>query len=279
VFFTTWSSIVDGDGLCTAAGWGGPACPNQPGGTWIGHNLTRPDVHIADLPLLFAGSQPSAAGPMKPDPSSFTLLDFGDMMPVDATRGSHNASGVGRDAIDVALTHGGTQFGCCPKTAAGPSNRGRRVIVGNLGNYNPGKRSAGTTGTEAADENTLSLPRDLSLLVTEDGHHARRREILQRYVPELKSLRNESSREQQSCTLQPVASALTGGVAGLIDTPLLPGTTRWLGLRGKQLELLLQVSVPEPGAALPAYLSSPLPARFGLDVLATNSSSGRLRVP
>jgi hypothetical protein len=195
---------------------------------------------------------------MKPDPSSFTLLDFGDMMPVDATRGSHNASGVGRDSIDVALTHGGTQFGCCPKTAAGPSNSGRRVIVGNLGNYNAGKSRAGTTGTEAADENTLSLPRDLSLLVTEDGHNTQRREILQRYVPELQSLRNESSHEVQSVTLQSTINASGGTVR-------VPSTTRWLGLRGKQLELLLRVAAPEPGRVLPS--------RFGIDVLAANSSN------
>ena len=61
------------------------------------------------------------------------------MVPVGAGRGSHNASAVGRDALDVALQDGGTQFGRCPKTVAGPSNSGRRVIIGNLGNLNPGK--------------------------------------------------------------------------------------------------------------------------------------------
>ena len=37
-----------------------------------------------------------------------------------------NASAVG--GIDLAQTKGRTQFGCCPKTAAGPS--GRRIMFG-----------------------------------------------------------------------------------------------------------------------------------------------------
>ena len=80
VFFTTDSHIVDGEGKqCTAPGWGCLPCPNQPAGIFVGHNLSRPGVHIADLPLLFAGTQPDASGPMLPDPTSYTLLDFGDI--------------------------------------------------------------------------------------------------------------------------------------------------------------------------------------------------------
>ena len=171
------------------------------------------------------------------------------MTPVDGTRGAHNNSSVGRDALDVALNHGGTQYGCCPKTIASPSNSGRRVIIGNLGDYNPGKGGAGSTGTEVADENTPSLPHDLSVLVSGDGE-SQRREILQQYVPELQKLRVASSHEARSMVLAPSSDKL-------------PVT--WLELHGKQLELMLRLT-PSKGAALPTA--------FGVQVLATNGSKG-----
>merc|ERR1712046_61588 len=106
----TSSSIVDAEGHCTGPGWGGPPCPNAPGGHIAGKNLSDPGVHVADLPMLFGGMQPHPAGPLIVDPRSYTLLDFGNLMPVGADRGSHNNSSIGRDALDVALLHGGTQF-------------------------------------------------------------------------------------------------------------------------------------------------------------------------
>jgi hypothetical protein len=243
VFFTTFSSTVDGEGTCTAPGWGGPPCPNAPGGVFVGKNLSRPDVHIADLPMFFAGTQPRASGPIMPDWSTATLLDFGDMVPVGAGRGSRNASAVGRDALDVALQHGGTQFGCCAKTVAGPSNSGRRVIIGNLGNENPGKPAS----AEALVENTLSLPRDLSLKVSTRGA----KEILQQYVPELASLRIASSHEHQRLRLLPPSSSSAKAA-------------HWLGLQGKQLELIVRLSLVT-GKALPPII--------GLSVLCANASS------
>lgn len=245
VFFTTFSSMVDGEGKCTSPGWGGPPCPNAPGGVFVGMNLSRPDVHIADLPMLFAGTQPRASGPMMPDWSTATLLDFGDMVPVGADRGARNASAVGRDALDVALLHGGTQFGCCAKTVAGPSNTGRRVIISNLGNENPGKPAS----PEELVENTLSLPRDLSLKVSSTGG----KEILQQYVPELATLRITSSHERRRLRLLPPRS---GGSSRAIH---------WLGLQGKQLELIVRLSPVESNA---------LPPNFGLSVLCANVSSG-----
>ena len=63
------------------------------------------------------------------------------------------------------------------------------------------------------------------------------------YVPELRSLRIDDSHEAHRVTLQ-------------------SGATKWLGLRGKQLELVLKASPANTGA---------LPSTFGVDVLATNS--------
>ena len=97
---------------------------------------------------------------------------------------------------------------------------------------------------ESTDENTLSLPRDLSLSVSADG---RRKEIMQQYVPELQSLRIATSHEAQRLTLVPSAE----------------GLTHWLGLRVKQLELIVRLT-PVAG--------KPLPALFGVRVLCSNKT-------
>lgn len=45
--------------------------------------------------------------------TSHIAQDFGDMVPVGADRGSRKGgNGTGIEALDVALEHGGQQFGC-----------------------------------------------------------------------------------------------------------------------------------------------------------------------
>jgi hypothetical protein len=192
---------------------------------------------------------------MTVDERTYTLLDYGDMVPVNASRGSRlGKRGVGIRALDIALEHGGQRFGCCPKTIADGSNNGRRVVIGNLGNNNPGKNPEYAPGTNA--ENALSLPRDLTLGQEQGAvfpaSAAPTVVILQQFVPELKQLRTG--------TPEHVGRMVLRGDDG--DG----GSYHWFATAGAQLEIVIRFKCVTAGAVLPL--------RFGFDVLASKPSIG-----
>ena len=63
--------------------------------------------------------------------------------------------------VDLSTAHGRTQFGCCPKTSAGPG--GRRVMFGWLQNGGSDGGEPDRRNDIPSTNNTLTLPRDLSL--------------------------------------------------------------------------------------------------------------------
>jgi hypothetical protein len=103
--------------------------------------------------LFFIGSQPGGAGtPFVPKRT--TAVDWSPFSPHAATPGG----------LDVATGWGPTQYGCCPKTVADSpalaDGRTRRVMLGWMQN---GCSSSSPIGIKDSSENTLTLPRDLSL--------------------------------------------------------------------------------------------------------------------
>jgi hypothetical protein len=120
---------------------------------------------------------------MDVDWSSATAVDYSCFTP----NASNSPSG-----LDVAVTHGGPSFGCCPKTASAPA-RGdvgpatgtsaarRRVLFGWL-------QHGYMSVPRLHYENTLTLPRDLSVVTAISG----KRELRQHFVPELQVLRCET---------------------------------------------------------------------------------------
>ena len=72
------------------------------------------------------------------------------------------------NGLDVARSHGVTQFGCCAKTGEGPAIEGeagrrRRILFGWQQNGNSGGDHLGTDPRAWANgsENTMTLPREL----------------------------------------------------------------------------------------------------------------------
>ena len=123
--------------------------------------------------LFFIGSQPHGAGtPFVPRKTA--AVDWSPFSPNDKIPGG----------LDVATGWGPTQYGCCPKTVADPpliangDRKPRRVMLGWLQN---GCSSRSSTGIQDSAENSLTLPRDLSLAA--DGT------IRQHFVAELQQLR------------------------------------------------------------------------------------------
>lgn len=177
----------------------------------IGQVSGVPQKGIYNYAVLFSGSQPG--GPGTPFVSHHTqAVDWSPFIPSNTTQGG----------LDLAYDWGPTQLGCCPKTVPGPElapGRPRRVMFGWLQN-------GGSDGNAAhcnSKENTLSLPRDLSL--APDGS------VLQRFVPELQRLR--SSQWQASSLSFPAAGGAAGAVA-------LPGAAS-----GRQLEIEATITFPE----------------------------------
>jgi len=150
--------------------------------------------------VFVIGSQPQGVG--TPFVSErVAAVDWSPFSPHNTTPGG----------LDVAVGWGPTQYGCCPKTAAdGPAlatepGKIRRVLLGWLQN---GCSSSSTIGVSDAAENSLTLPRDVSLAA--DGT------IRQRYVPELQQLRKGNA---VTVTQQPFPQAgtppqLLKGVSG-----------------------------------------------------------------
>ena len=142
-------------------------------------------------------------------------------------------------ALTFATRAGMEQFGCCPKTAGDGS---RRVLFGWLNNgwdQGPGEPDR---KTYSYNNNTLSLPRDLSL--------SARGYMQQRFVPELASLRLSEGHVHIGSQQMPVAAV---GHAVTVQ-----------GASGLQIEILACFSCNTTLA--PA-------GRFGIMVLAATDRS------
>ena len=148
--------------------------------------------------VFLIGSQPNGAG--TPFVSNRTAaVDWSPFSPHSTTPGG----------LDVAVGWGPTQFGCCPKTVAdspallNEPGKFRRVLLGWLQN---GCSSHSPIGISDSAENSLTLPRDISL--APDGT------VRQRYIPELQRLRKGTP---MIITQQPfphTGSQLLEGVSG-----------------------------------------------------------------
>ena len=112
------------------------------------------------------------------------VIDWSCFYPANAT----TALPRGGARLELATDYGLTQFGCCPKTATQPAQqqapgvkgRSRRVMFGWL--QNGGSNDEGGRGDVSSTNNTMTLPRELSL--APDGVT-----LLQAFVPELQALR------------------------------------------------------------------------------------------
>jgi sucrose-6-phosphate hydrolase SacC (GH32 family) len=126
-----------------------------------------------DYSNYLIGPRPLPGGAFVPDESKSGPFDWSPFKPV-ADADSKN--------LTFATSKGMEQFGCCPKTA-GDSER--RVLFGWINNgWDQGPGEPDRT-PETYSNNTLSLPRDLS--VTPSGH------MRQRFVPELAKLRKSNT--------------------------------------------------------------------------------------
>jgi hypothetical protein len=152
-----------------------------------GLNTTAADgMREYDYSNYFIGPRPAAGGQFVPDESKSGPFDWSPFSPT-ADRSSKN--------LTFATSKGMEQFGCCPKTAG---NRTRRVLFGWINNgWDQGSGEPDRPGNSFSN-NTLSLPRDLSLTPTG--------QMRQEFVPELAKLR-------QKHTQLPTQALPTGGTA------------------------------------------------------------------
>ena len=178
--------------------------------------------------------------------------DWRSATAVDYSCFTTNASTV--SGLDVAVTHGGPVVGCCPKTAAGPpmaedrsDSKGktqRRVMFGWL-------QHGYMSVPRLPYENTIALPRDLSVVTLPNPYGGGTRRVLrQSFVPELKALRRGPPVKSTYASIVPNGSPL------------------WVGSGGNQLEVLANFTVPRGLAS----------GRFGLWVLANRNATERTLV-
>jgi hypothetical protein len=185
------------------------------------------------------------------DWDSATAVDYSCFTPNASSRSSSAPGG-----LDVAVTHGGPSFGCCPKTASAPlafdggsaaaqsssvmaaAAARRRVLFGWL-------QHGYMSVPRLHCENTLTLPRDLSVVTAPSG----KRELRQHFVPELQVLRRGAPFRLPSQRIDSSPAAV----------PL-----RLRGVNGTQLEIKANFSLRSAFEA---------PSRFGLWVLAGPASS------
>eukprot|EP00035_Acanthoeca_spectabilis_P011638 m.205377 g.205377 ORF g.205377 m.205377 type:complete len:572 (+) comp15409_c0_seq2:2143-3858(+) len=145
-------------------------------------------------------------------------VDWSCFVPSTATAGG----------FDLAYKNGGTQFGCCPKTSAGPN--GRRVMFGWLQN---GASDGNMPGRGPDTDNAFTLPRDLSLSPT--GH------ILQRFVPELQTLRKTSGQHVSHFGLSHTDAAAAVPLIGINGSQLEIEATFLVNLTSTQCDFGLTV--------------------------------------
>ena len=218
-----------------------PGCGGAQGG-----NFSR----TFDYAGYYIGDRPKPGAPFAPDAGQ-GVWDWSPFVPAAA----------GGEQLEFATSKGMEQFGCCPKTSAGPA--GRRVLFGWINNgwdqgepwVEPDRPKDGPLG-RGTSNNTLSLPRDLSVGYSGNGS----RFVKQAFIPELKTLR-------RAHTTLPAQSVPTSDAA---EPHWLPETAF-----GPQIEIfatfVLSASavhqLQEPGRD--GVASAPL---FGLTLLASNAS-------
>lgn len=192
-------------------------------------NVTAADgLREYDYSNYLLGPRPAPGTAFAPDDALSGPFDWSPFQPA-ADPSSRN--------LTFATSKGMEQFGCCPKTAG---DADRRVLFGWINNgWDQGPGEPDRTGAQA-NHNTLSLPRDLSL--TPAG------QMRQRFVPELRSLRQGSGTRLESRALP------AGGVSAAQFVA---------GAEGLQIEVLATFSIDPTKAK----------GRFGLLVLAATDRS------
>ena len=165
--------------------------------------------------VAYVGHQPTPGAPLSVH--RCVCLDWSAFV---RTKGWHG--------LDAALIDG-TTFGIGKSMRSGPPDTGRRVLLAwmNNGFWN-GAHDPRTDNDDSLPRDALSLPRDLSF--------SSKGRLLQRYVPELQSLRRSHE------ALPP---------RRLVEEEM------WLATRGRQLELFARFEVADAANA-----------SFGLQVLA-----------
>ena len=141
-----------------------------------GLNATTADGHREyDYSNYLVGPRPAPGAAFVPDASKSGPFDWSPFQPAADPRGSGQ--------LVFAASKGMEQFGCCPKTAG---HHKRRVLFGWINNgWDQGPGEPDRT-PQTYSNNTLSLPRDLSVGPTG--------QLRQRFVPELAMLRQNHTR-------------------------------------------------------------------------------------
>mmetsp|Transcript_728 Transcript_728/g.2362 ORF Transcript_728/g.2362 Transcript_728/m.2362 type:complete len:537 (+) Transcript_728:47-1657(+) len=181
----------------------------------IEHSGGVPRTGIYNFAMFYVGTA-LPNGSFAANRTLDTAVDWSCFVPSAATTGG----------IDLAWEHGGTQYGCCPKTAAGPG--GRRVLFGWLQH---GTSDGDMPGRGPNTDNAFTLPRDLT--VGPGG------EVLQRFVPELQGLRVGPANSTTKAGLSTVAAA------NAVE----------LGIAGGQLELVAGITMASGAAGCDAGLT------------------------
>jgi sucrose-6-phosphate hydrolase SacC (GH32 family) len=174
--------------------------------------IPRPGIY--NFAAFFVGSQPAGAGtPFVPNAKLTQAVDWSCFSPSSVTEGG----------LDLAYAHGPSQYGCCPKTGAGPAvsaGRPRRILFG----WQQDGNSDGSAQKDN-DMNAMTLPREVSISPSSGA-------ILQQYIPELQQLRVQNWMEAQSRSQKALPFPNGGGVAGAMPLPA----------AGAQLEISAMIS-------------------------------------
>ena len=204
--------------------WANDRVPHVPGHG----NGSKTASLCYDYANYYIGERPQPGAPFRADLPSSAPLDWSAFTPVEDINSPN---------LTFATSKGMQQFGCCPKSAGDAT---RRVLFGWVSN---GWNQGGGRASPQAPNNTLSLPRDLS--VTNAGL------LRQRFVPELRALRLQSGHVHLGA--RPLA---LGGIAKAVRVA-----------SGRQVEILATFRVP-----MAALRAAPTGARqFGLLLLASSS--------
>jgi hypothetical protein len=208
-----------------------------------------------DFASYYLGDRPSPGKPFQADTMHNGIFDWSPFTPSSSSD----------QGLALATSKGMEQFGCCPKTSAGPN--GRRILFGWINNgWDQGTpephglepdRPRPASGAWLTN-NTLSLPRDLTLGTT--GNSNSTQFIQQAFVPELKVLRRAHARVQ-------ALSLPTTNAAGALYLP--PAAF------GPQLEIFARfdISASAMAQAVAKWHTDGTSMEFGLVVLGSNSTS------
>ena len=134
-----------------------------------------PRAGIYNFAMFYVGAQVGGAGTaLHVNTNGYQAVDWSCFSPSNVTAGG----------LDVAWEWGPSQYGCCPKTVGGPDaapGKPRRVMFG----WQQNGGSDGNAPHGDTNENAFTLPRDVTLSANNT--------IVQRFIPELQTLRIESA--------------------------------------------------------------------------------------